>query len=192
MSHVMTSGAHLGASAAPTDLRSRIGWICQAIRIGAVIWIIWVVILVVMVWSDRSAMLVNYGRFLGVDLSGVSTRQYASAFALGLVDCAVAGGVPFCLWRLSATYLAGRVFTVDAALWLRRTGLAAMAAVGTDVVLRLVISAIFTGRVVLVPAQGLFINPQDLLHVILAMFLLSLASIFKAAAELADDHAQIV
>src|SRR5262245_38177844 len=165
MSHVMTraDAARLGASAAPTDLRSRIGWICQAIRIAAVVWIAWVVVIVVMVWSDRTTMLENYGRFLGVDVGGVSTGRYALAFALGLFDCAVAAGVPFCLWRLSGTYLAGRVFTVDAALWLRRTGLAAMAAVATDMVLRLVISALFTGHVVLVTTRGLFINPQDLL-----------------------------
>jgi hypothetical protein len=43
-----------------------------------------------------------------------------------------------------------------------------------------------------VPSWGFFVLPQDLLHLIFAIFVLALAHIFKAAAEMADDHAQIV
>jgi hypothetical protein len=194
MSHVMTrdDDARLGASPVRADLRGRIGWICQAIRIAALVWIAWIVVVMIMFWSDRATMLANYGRFLGLDLSAVSPVRYAFGFAFALIDCVVVAGVAFCLWQLATTYLAGRVFTVDAALWLRRTGLGAMAAVIVDVICRVAISGIFTGRLVLGPAQGLFITPEDLLYLIVALFLFSLAYVFKAAAELADDHAQIV
>jgi Protein of unknown function (DUF2975) len=194
MSHVMTrdDDARLTAPPACPDLRRRIGWICQTIRVGALVWIAWIVAVMVLFWGDRATMLEHYGRFLGLDLTAVTPTRYALGFALALIDCAVVGGVAFCLWQLATTYLSGRVFTVDAALWLRRTGLGAIAAVIVDVICRLAISSIFAGRLVLVPAQGLFITPEDLLYLIVALFLFSLAYIFKAAAELADDHAQIV
>jgi len=57
------------------------------------------------------------------------------------------------LSQSSGTYLAGRVFTRDAAYYLL---------------------------------------PQDLLHAIFAVFVFALAHIFKAAAEMAEDQAQIV
>src|SRR5262249_8336732 len=100
--------------------------------------------------------------------------------------------VVFCIWRLVGTYLAGRVFTVDAALWLRRTGIAGVAAIMVAVTARTIVASIITGQPVLVPPRGSFVLPQDLLHLIFSVFVLGLAHIFKAAAEMADDHAQII
>jgi hypothetical protein len=88
--------------------------------------------------------------------------------------------------------LAGRVFTVDAALWLRRTGMAGVAAVCVDVLARPTMLSILAGEFVLRSPRGFLLYPQDLLHLIFAAFVLALAHIFKAAAEMAEDHAQIV
>src|SRR5262249_58173796 len=107
---------------------------------------------------------------------------------------ALAGGVPvvICIWQLAGTYLAGRVFTVDAALWLRRTGIAGVAAIVVSVLMRATVASIIVGQPVLIPPRSFFVLPQDLLNLIFVMFVLGLAHIFKAAAELAEDHAQIV
>jgi len=44
-----------------------------------------------------------------------------------------------------------------------------------------------------VSARGYYyLLPQDLLHAIFAVFVFALAHIFKAAAEMAEDQAQIV
>jgi hypothetical protein len=192
MSHVITVGRRLMGVADRSDLRGRIGWICHGLRLAALLWIAWILVMVLITWSDRTPVLQAYGQWLGMDLTGVSASRYAVAFGLVLADLAVAATVAFCIWRLFGTYLAGRVFTTDAALWLRRTGVAAIAAVVIDVLLRLLIVSLLSGQFILVPARGFFVLPQDLLHLIFGLFLLALAHIFKAAAEMAEDHAQIV
>ena len=193
MSHATTHGLHrFGVRQRPADLRTRIGWICQGLRIAALVWIGWILVLTLMTWSDRAVVLKAYGQWLSIDLVDVSSARYATAFILVLADLAIVATVAFCIWQLFGTYLAGRVFTVDAALWLRRTGLAAIAAVLFDVLDRVVIASILTGQFMPLPARGLLVFPQDLLHLIFGLFLLALAHIFKAAAEMADDQAQII
>ena len=194
MSHALTHDhvSPFAASPAASRLRRRIGWICQAFRIAAVVWIVWIFAMDLLVWGNKATVLQAFSQWLAVDVTGVSTASYAVAFALVLVAGCAGAVVALCLWQLAATYLAGRVFTIDAALWLRRTGLAAVAAVAVTVVIRILVVAIFTGQVILFPPHGFIVLPQDLLNPIFAAFVLALAHIFKAAAEMADDHAQIV
>jgi hypothetical protein len=176
-----------------TGLRARIAWICHALRIAAVVWFGWGSAVLLYVWSDRDRVTHGWGQLFSLDLSGISDARYAIAFGVALADLAVSALVAACLWRLASTYLAGRVFTVDAALWLRRTGIAGFAAIAVDVVARLAVASILTGQVVPVPTRGfIYVMPQDVLHLIFAAFVFALAYIFQAAAEMADDHAQIV
>jgi len=187
MSHANGTLSHRAA-----DLRERIGWICHGLRIAAVAWIAWIIVMVLVTWSNKPAVLEAHGRLLAMDLSGVSDATYAIACAIVAADVAVVVLIVFCIWQLFATYLAGRVFTSDAALWLRHTGSVIIAAIVVDVVFRVLIASIFAGKLVLFGAHGPLVFPQDLLHLIFALFVLALAHIFKAAAEMADDHAQIV
>jgi len=177
-----------------TDLRARIGWICHALRIAAALWIAWVLVVSVIAWSDKAQMLHNYGLLFSTNLDDVSPARYAVVFAAVMVSVAVAAAVVVCIWRLAGTYLTGRVFTVDAALWLRRTGLAGMAAVIVSVLARVFVASILVGQFVPIPSRGYhyYALPQDLLHAIFAIFVFALAYIFKAAAEMAEDQAQIV
>ena len=177
----------------PSDLRARIGWICHTLRIAAVLWIGWGVAILLIVWSDKSRVTEGWGQLFSVDLSSISDARYAAAFAIALIDVTVAAVVAACLWRLSSTYLAGRVFTVEAALWLRRTGTAGLAAIAVDVIARIAVASILTAQFVPTSTRGFFyVMPQDVLHLIFALFVFALAYVFKAAAEMADDHAQIV
>ena len=173
-------------------LRARIAWICQALRLAAVIWVVWDLVFVVLHWSDKAAVLQSYERVFSSTLT-VSTARYAVAFAVVMVSMAVIFVIAFCIWRLAGTYLAGRVFTVDAALWLRRGGIAGLAGIIISVIARVVVASILTGRWVPMSPLGFFyILPQDVLHLTFVIFVLALAHIFKAAAEMADDQAQIV
>ena len=175
------------------DLRARIGWICHALRIAAILWITWLLGFVVYYWSDKAQMLKNYERIFSVDLGDVSAARYAAAFAAVMVSLAAGAIVVVCIWRLATTYLAGRVFTVDAALWLRRTGFAAISATIVDVLMRVVAASILVGQFVPISPRGYYyLLPQDLLHMIFAVFVFALAHIFKAAAEMAQEQAQIV
>jgi hypothetical protein len=179
-------------SAARFGLRERIGWICHGLRIAAVVWIGWATVMNLVYWSHKAALLKTYGQRLGLDIGDVSNARYSATLALVLLACGGGLAVTVCIWKLVGTYLAGRVFTVDAAIWLRRTGIAGIVAVGIDVVARFLVTAILSGQLMPVPSWGFFVLPQDLLHLIFAIFVLALAHIFKAAAEMADDHAQIV
>ena len=183
----------LGFASGQTDLRARIGWICHALRIAAVLWITWSLTFVVYYWSDKAQVLRNYGQLFSADLSDVSAARYAAAFSAVMVGLAVGAVVVVCIWRLAGTYLEGRIFTVDAALWLRRTGLAGISAVIVSVLMRIVTASILVGRFVPISPRGYYyLLPQDLLHMIFAVFVFALAHIFKAAAEMAQEQAQIV
>ena len=187
------AGRRLASASCQRDLRARIGWICHALRIAAVLWITWELAFIIFNWSDKARLLQNYQRVFSADLGDVSAARYAAAFAAIMVSLAVGAVVVVCIWRLAGTYLAGRVFTVDAALWLRRTGLAGISAVIVSVLVRVVIASILVGRFVPISARGYYyLLPQDLLHAIFAVFVFALAHIFKAAAEMAEDQAQIV
>ena len=179
-------------SPARANLRARIGWICHGIRIAAVAWLGWIVVMTLIFWTNKAAVLENYGRWFSADFSAVSDARYATAFAVVLMSVATTVPVAICIWQLAGTYLAGRVFTIDAAVWLRRTGISGVAAIALSIVARCVVASIIAGQPMLIPPRGSFILPQDLLHLIFALFVLALAHIFKAAAEMADDHAQIV
>ena len=194
MSEATSHGHAPPFNAAPlrTGLRARIAWICQALRLAAVIWVVWEFVFVVIHWSDKAAVLRNYERLFSTVLI-VSTARYAVAFGVVMVSLAVIVVIAFCLWRLAGTYLAGRVFTVDAALWLQRTGVAGLAGLIVSVIARVVVASILTDRWVPMSPLGFFyILPQDVLHLTFVIFVLALAHIFKAAAEMADDQAQIV
>jgi hypothetical protein len=183
----------LGFASGQTDLRARIGWICHALRIAAVLWITWSLTFVVYYWSDKAQVLRNYGQLFSADLGDVSAARYAAAFSAVMVGLAVGAVVVVCIWRLAGTYLEGRIFTVDAALWLRRTGLAGISAVIVSVLMRIVTASILVGRFVPISPRGYYyLLPQDLLHMIFAVFVFALAHIFKAAAEMAQEQAQIV
>jgi Protein of unknown function (DUF2975) len=176
-----------------TGLRARISWICHALRIAAVVWIGWVMVLTFVAWSDKANILQNYGRLFSADLSDVSAARYATAIVVVILSVAAAVPVVICIWRLASTYLAGSVFTVDAALWLRRTAIVGIFAIVFSVIARVVVASILTSRLVPLSSLGyLYVLPQDVLHLIFAFFVLALAHIFKAAAEMADDQAQIV
>jgi hypothetical protein len=67
-----------------------------------------------------------------------------------------------------------------------------IAAVVVDILGRILTASLFAGKLVVFGAYGPLVLPQDLLHLIFALFLLALVHIFKTAAEMAEDHAQIV
>lgn len=191
MSHAIISADESRLTPARLDLRGRIGWLCQALRITAVIWLAWMLVRIVLFWGDKAVVLQLYERLLATDLTGFSTTRYGFVIALVLIDWSFSAIVVACVWRLFGTYLAGRVFTVDAAVWLRRAGVAGITAVLFSVLARVAIVSILADQLTFNLPRGLLL-PQDLLNLMFAGFALALAYIFKAAAELAEDHAQIV
>ena len=172
------------------DLGARIKWICQTLRVAALLWIAWIMVFFAYQLSNKERVLQSMGKVLSVDLSNVSEARYAIALIAAMVGVAAGIAVVVCLWRLAGVYLAGRVFTVDAALWLRRTALALLVWALLGVLTRAMAYSILIGHVL--PLAGYYLLPGDLLRTMLGGFLIALAYIFQAAAEMAEDHAAIV
>lgn len=185
-------GAALVGSAGE-QLRQRIGLLCHAIRLAAAGYALWVLATLILYWSDAAGVARNYGHLLGADLSGIGTWQLAAGFCTHFFIWAFTAAACYSAWRLFSGYLAGRIFTPDAALWLRRVGVFGLTAQLGDMVTRPLVIMIASARL---PAGsrmlGFFTNPVDLLNILFLTGFIALAHVFRAATEIADEHAQIV
>jgi hypothetical protein len=174
-----------------TRLRAGIGWICHAIRLAALVWTGWVLLRILILWGDRSALVGRMGRAFGVDPASISSARYWGSFALLLAAWAVAALLCWRIWQLFGSYLQGRIFTVDAALRMRALALAGFAATLADMAVRPLQFLVLLGHLPERIGFG-YPVPHDLLHLLISGFVFALATIFKTAAEIAEDHAQIV
>ncbi|HTO79804.1 MAG TPA: DUF2975 domain-containing protein [Methylocystis sp.] len=193
----MTNTFSLSAAEAPHDprletLRRRIGWICHALRLAALAYCLWVLGVHAQFWADESLVVSRFGH-LGVDAAGVAAVQRLEGFGVSFAIWLLLAAACYSAWSLCSTYLAGRIFTRDAALWLRRVALFGLGAALVDIVTRPLVSLIVTahkgaGQHVV----SVFLRPEDLSTLMLLTTLLALAHIQKTAAEIADEHAQFV
>jgi hypothetical protein len=176
-------------------LRAQIGWLCHLIRAAAAARAIWLLVVLAWYWSDSAAIVQGFGRFLKVDLSGISTAQYALAVAGNLAAWALQAAISFCIWCQFGTYLRGRIFTADAALWMRRVGIAGLAALLFGLVWRHLIVVVMAFHLHL-PLRTLlaapWAGPFDVLQALFCFAVIALAWIYEAAAQMADENAQIV
>jgi hypothetical protein len=195
---LMTEGnlAAVDAGAPRTlDLRRKIGWLCHAVRYAALGYALWLLYALVAYWTNVEKIGKGYGRLLDRDLSGMAGWQPALALGVHLVIWSVAAFACFSAWRLFTGFLAGRIFTADAARQLRRVALFGAVSVLLDIATRPLISVILTlhfpaGQQMRV--VSLFFRPEDLVLLLLLFALLALAHVQKTAAEIAGEHAQFV
>jgi hypothetical protein len=183
------------ANAQLSALRKKIGWICQSVRFAALAYAAWVIYLLVTYWSDTAAINEGYGRLLRKDLSGVALWQQAAAFGVNFAVWMLAAIACYSAWRLFTTYKEGNIFTLEAALWLRRLAVYGVAAQSLGVLTRPLISVILTMHFPAGQKQrivNIFLQPDDLAILLLLLGFLALAHIHKTAAQIAGEHAQFV
>jgi Protein of unknown function (DUF2975) len=176
-------------------LRARIAWLCHLTRAAAVGWAVWVLIAVVWTWSDPAKIASILGHYLNADLGAISPSEFAWACGVNIAAWIADAAVAYCIWRLFGTYLGGRIFTGDAAAWLRRLGLAGLIAVLVSIVGRRILWLILSSHAELALSTRLFtqlVVPGDLLGVLFCLFVLAIGHVFRTAVEIADDYARIV
>lgn len=192
MTHQADNAPNLPAPAAG-DLRARIGWLCHGLRIAVCLWAAWTLALILWLWRSREQVAASYGGWWRLDLSALPDAHYATGLALVLLDWAFVALLCVMLWRMFGLYLDGQVFSRAATDAMRRVGLVALAAILFDFLARPLVSWVLTLHL---PAGAqrlnLFARPEDLLHLLFAGFVLALAHVFRAAAEIAEDNAGIV
>jgi hypothetical protein len=186
----------MSAATVPDDrhviLRSRIGLMCHIIRAAALIWFAWAAIRSISNWLSLNAVKDSWGRYLHLDLTGLPFSHHLTAFAVVLADLAMAGVVVVFLWRLFGCYLRGSIFSLEAVVEMRALGWAGVAAVAADLIARPLIKTVLTAHLASPPPFAVWAEPNDMLHLIMALFIVALAHVFRTGVEIADDHRQII
>ena len=107
-------------------LRAKIAWLCHLARAAAIGWAAWALFAMMWVWLDPAKIAGMLGRYLNADLGVLSPSQVAWGVAAQLAAWIPMAAVAYCIARLFGTYLGGRIFTVDATVWLLRIGIAGL------------------------------------------------------------------
>ncbi len=188
-----TAAMPLGAAGSVLPLGPRLTLVSHAIRLAAVVWIAWALYAVVSYWTDTATFERGYGRLVGADISGASATQQYGALAIMLVDWALAALVAVSVWRLFGHFLAGRILDIRAVDEMRCVGAVGVASTIGDILARPLIAAVMSSHVASVahrfPIWG---QPNDLLHLLMAVFVLVLASVLRRGVVIPDEHRQIV
>jgi hypothetical protein len=187
---VMSAAASFEHTSARPELGRRIAWLAHLVRLLAAVWLLWNVV-------NVSRNLANVWHILSLDRTGHGPLLLgAIVLAMGTTLMLIAA-VFYCVWRLMGMYVTGRIFALAAAVWMRRAGVLGLAGSLASILWRRLQLLVFTGHLHPAPSDLLFalgnlVTPADLLRVLFCLYVLALGQIFKAAAEIAEDHARIV
>lgn len=185
---------NLPAQSAPISaLRGRIAGACQAIRALTVFYALF------SLWGLAHAYVLRKPEELGgiavtgIDFSGAKDFQWDQVLALSLFLWLLIGALCFCIFKVFTIYLRGGVFSSEAALWLRRAGIAGLVVIVADFLWRSAIVYVLAAHLPeTVNAKHMFIGTVDVFHVALALILFALGQVQMTAAQIAGEHAQFV
>jgi hypothetical protein len=178
-------------------LRARIRWICQILRFGAPIAVVWGFINDIVQFSDATTLSKQVAFLFGENfVPPIADWQRLALFASTLPCRLALFALAYNAWLLFSGYLAGRIFTIDAARLLQRCGVFGAIAVILDILTRPLVVPILAGTRSAdahpaVPELPFF-GPGDLHFLIFYVALIGLGHIQKTAAEIYAENAQIV
>ena len=173
-------------------LTRRIASLCHAIRWSALLWAVWATATTAKVFASRGRVAEHYGRFFEVDLTNLPTSGYALALLIIVLDVALAWLVVVFIWRLFGHYLRADIFSHAAVDEMWCCGWAGVAAIMGDIIARPAVAYALTQHLSSSQRHHFWTAPNDLLHLMLALFVVALAFIFRAGVEIADENRQIV
>lgn len=173
-------------------LRERIGWLCQLIRWLIVAWLVWNFYNVYGGLLNPEATAKEWNTYWGLAEGTVTTSKvylnrvivtltYGSTVVLG-----------YAVWQLMSGYLAGDIFSPQAARRLRWVGLTGIFSALIDVAVRPFLVGVLSTDNFKKVAWLDWVSPQDLLYVLIALFILALGYIQGTAAAISDEHQQFV
>jgi Protein of unknown function (DUF2975) len=174
-------------------LQNRIGWICRLGRYLSAGYALWTLWLVVSFWLNAPLVERRFAALAGLEAHSVSAATRLAGFSLSFVSWIAVAATCWAGWRLFSAYLGGRIFTPDSADLLRRTTLFGIAAVLIDVAIRPMLVWLVSGVFPqFAKAPWYYFSPNDLALLIFLLSLFAIAHIFKVAAELAAENAEIL
>ena len=173
-------------------LTRRIASLCHVIRWSALLWVAWATATTLMIFASPDRVAEHYGRFFDVDLANLPTSGYALALLIIVLDLALAWLVVAFIWRLFGHYLRADIFSHAAVDEMWRCGWTGVVAVVGDIIARPVLAYALTQHLSSGQRHHFWTTPNDLLHLMLALFVVALAFIFRTGVEIADENRQIV
>jgi hypothetical protein len=173
-------------------LTRRIAWLCHAIRWSALLWAVWATAMTLMIFASPDRVAENYGRFFKVDLTNLPASGYALALLIIALDASLVWLVVVFFWRLFGHYLRADIFSHAAVDEMWRCGWTGVAAVVGDIIARPALGYALTQHLSGGQRYHFWTFPDDLLHFMLALFIVALAFIFRTGVEIADENRQIV
>lgn len=173
-------------------LRRRIALLCHVVRVAAAVWYVWGLGLLIFVLGDRPAQLAKLAKVLELDPRTVSDVDYWSAVGVVAIDAALSAPLVYFIWRVTRAYLDGDIFTVGAATLLRNVGAAGFVASAAGVVTAPLSIVLLSPAVFAKLHVYEYVSPDNLLYFFISAFVFALGAILKTAAEIAEDHRQIV
>jgi Protein of unknown function (DUF2975) len=189
----MTACAMPETSEHLSALQQKVAGLCHLIRWASLAWIGWALAIILQKWTNIEVLKQTWGRYLNLDLTALPASHHAFAFAVVLFDWAIAALLVVFVWRLFGCYLRGSIFTAEAVTEMRNIGYAGVASVAADMIARPLIQVLLSWHLGAGARSFTFwAEPNDVLHILMALFVVALAHIFKAGVEIADDHRQII
>lgn len=174
-------------------LRARIVWPCRVIRAAALGYAAWSLLRVGAFWADAGFVAKAFSGWYGGEPALADAVRRAAGFSASLTVWALVIAGVVAVWRLTGHYLAGRVFSVDASVALKRIGQLGLAATALDVALRPAIRALLSPGPALDPMFLVrWFRPEDLLYAAMFSALWVLAHVLESAASLSDEVEQFV
>jgi hypothetical protein len=180
------------SSAQLIALNDKLRWACYSVRGVALVWLAYEAATAFVNWGDRQANLVRLSKGWNVDVTNVSALRYWSAVAMVMLSLVTVAIVVGAFWRLTGVYLHGRVFSLEAAMAMRRTALAGFAATLFNIVSFPVIMCLISTDLLATLAYRAWVNPTNLLYLLMSGFIFALSVILETAAEIADEHRRFV
>ncbi len=175
-----------------SKLRGKISWICHAVRWMAIVWLSWILILICLPFADLQGTLDKINKSPIFAEAQVTVQNLVASRAVNLFVWAIAVSIGVAAWKLMTGYLQGDIFSEHAANRLKRVGQAALFTTIANAVARPLSLSLFSPKLFHdQPFSGLLV-PDDLLYLLISALILSLASVYAAAAEINAENKQFV
>lgn len=174
-------------------LRAKIALVCRIVRWLTVAYALFVAWGIYDYWSQPDRVRTMFLAFYKFDIAGAAPWQWGAAQAVMALDWLVLAFLCWHIWRLFGRYLAGDIFTSQSAALLKRIGLLGLLTIVVDFVSRsagiMIMGAHLADRSA---ARHGFVRTEDVLYILISLVFVALGVIYRSAAEIAEENAQII
>jgi Protein of unknown function (DUF2975) len=175
-----------------SQLQGKIGWLCQSIRWLIVVWLVWNFYTVYGGLLSPEATAKEWNAYWGLAEGTVTTTKVFLNRAIVTLTYGSTVIVGYAVWQLMSGYLSSDIFSPAAARRLRFVGLAGIFSALIDVAVRPFLVGVLSVENYSKVAWYDWASPQDLLYLLIALFILALAYIQGTAAAINDENKQFV